>query len=231
MIAIIDYGAGNLGSVYKAFRYIGAEVRVTQDAADVRRADALVLPGVGAFSHCMQGLAGVHLTDATREFIGSGRPFLGICVGLQMLFEASEEMGASPGLGVLPGRVVRFNFEDRVAEGVQAFRRSGVQDPDPSTINPQPSTRLKVPHIGWNELQFREDAALFRGLRQGDRVYFVHSYYPCPREEALVSATTEYGYRICAAVERENVHATQFHPEKSGAVGLQILRNFASLVS
>jgi glutamine amidotransferase len=214
MIAIIDYGAGNLGSVYKAFRYIGADVEVTSDPAVAARADKLVLPGVGAFAHCMNGLAGIGMTNATKDFIRSGRPFLGICVGLQMLFEESEEMGASPGLGILPGRVVKFDF-----------RRS--------TLNPQPSTLnlLKVPHIGWNALSFRPDAALFAGLSQGDRVYFVHSFHPVPGDSSLVSATAEYGYSFCCAVERGNVHATQFHPEKSGAVGLQILRNFTSLPS
>ncbi|MGC8669401.1 MAG: imidazole glycerol phosphate synthase subunit HisH [Chthonomonadales bacterium] len=209
MIAVLDYGAGNLGSVYKALRYVGAEVQLTQDADQALRADALVLPGVGAFGQCVAGLAAAGLSDAVKEFIASGRPFLGICLGLQMLFDESEEMGPVPGLGILRGRVVRFRFED-----------AGKQEPG-----------LKVPHIGWNALSFREDAVLFRGLNQGDRVYFVHSYYPEPEDPAVVSATTEYGLRFCCAVEWQNVHATQFHPEKSGAVGLTILRNFVSLLS
>jgi imidazole glycerol-phosphate synthase subunit HisH len=209
VIAIIDYGAGNLGSVYKAFKHIGADAVVTADEATVRRAERLVLPGVGAFARCMAGLEGVGLADATREFIASGRPFLGICVGMQMLFDESCEMGATPGLGVLEGRVVRFRFETHGAEA------STCQIP-------------KVPHIGWNSLRFRQDAPLFRGLDQGDRVYFVHSYYPEPAEPACVSATCEHGYDFCCAVSRDNVHATQFHPEKSGAVGLRILRNFVS---
>ena len=208
MIAVIDYGAGNLGSVYKAFKYLGAAVQVVDDEPSVQRADALVLPGVGAFAHCMRGLERVRLTDATRRFISAGKPFLGICVGFQMLFEASDEMGASPGLGILPGRVVRFDGGPRSAVG-----------------------GLKVPHIGWNELRFREDAALFKGLNQGDRAYFVHSYYPKPADDSITSAVTEYGKVICAAIEKDNIHATQFHPEKSGAVGLQILRNFTSLVA
>src|SRR2546421_5966630 len=145
MIAIIDYGAGNLGSVYKAFRYIGADVEVTSDADVVARADKLVLPGVGAFSHCMTGLAGVRLIEATRSFIRSGRPFLGICVGLQMLFDSSEEMGDSPGLGILPGRVVRFRF----AQSPNAER----QTPNAEGQTPN-AHRLKVPHIGWNELDY-----------------------------------------------------------------------------
>src|SRR5262249_20194844 len=155
---------------------------------------------VGAFAHCMSGLEGVDLTNTTKEYIKSGRPFLGICVGMQMLFDESEEMGASAGLGVLLGKVVQFHDMGG----------------------------LKVPHIGWNELRFHEDAVLFKGLNQADRVYFVHSYYPEPLDDAMTSATTDYGYEFCCAVERGNVHATQFHPEKSGAVGLKILRNFAA---
>src|SRR5512143_3907418 len=143
MIAIIDYGAGNLGSVYKALRHIGADVEVTADASVVSRADKLVLPGVGAFAHCMSGLASVNLIEATKQFIRSGRPFLGICVGLQMLFDESEEMGSTPGLGVLRGRIVKFRF-DQMETG----------------------DTLKVPHIGWNAITFREDAPLFRGLSQ-----------------------------------------------------------------
>jgi imidazole glycerol-phosphate synthase subunit HisH len=181
-------------------------VVVTKDPDAVARADKLVLPGVGAFAHCMSGLAGVRLVDATKEFIRSGRPFLGICVGLQMLFDESEERGATPGLGVLPGSVVRFRFEHM-------------------------SKPLKVPHIGWNALEFRRDSVLFRGLEQGERVYFVHSYYPQPADPDCVSATTDYGGEFCCAVERANVFATQFHPEKSGAAGLQILRNFAALAT
>src|SRR5256885_362759 len=172
MIALIDYGAGNLGSVYKAFRYIGADIEVTADAGTVASADALVLPGVGAFAHCMRGLESVSLTQATKEFVKSGRPFLGICVGLQMLFDSSEEMGEFPGLGVLPGRVVRF-----------------------------PSNGLKVPHIGWNELRFRDDAALFHGLDQGERVYFVHSYFPEPVDDSVVTATSDLGRTFCWPVE------------------------------
>ncbi|MCC6728053.1 MAG: imidazole glycerol phosphate synthase subunit HisH [Chthonomonadales bacterium] len=212
MIAIVDYGAGNLGSVYKAFRHIGAAAAVTADAGEVDRASALVLPGVGAFSHCMAGLEAAALTRPVRAFIRSGRPFLGICVGMQMLFAGSEEQAACPGLGVLGGRVARLQFEG--GAGTRADGRA-----------------LKVPHIGWNALEFRPEARLFRGLSQGDRVYFVHSYYPLPEEADDVSATTDYGHRFCCAVEHGNVHATQFHPEKSGQIGLAILRNFVSSCS
>jgi glutamine amidotransferase len=213
MIAIIDYGAGNLGSVYKAFKYIGANVEVTADPDVVERADQLVLPGVGAFCHCMQGLEAVRMTAATRKFIDSGRPFLGICVGLQMLFDSSEELsgGVQPtGLGVLPGSVVKFDFASSEDAGTRA---------------------LKVPHIGWNTLSFKPEAPLFAGLDQDERVYFVHSYYPSPEDSTVVIATSDYGYSFCCAVQKGNVHATQFHPEKSGAAGLQILRNFMQLAA
>jgi glutamine amidotransferase len=204
MIAIIDYGAGNLGSVHKAFRYLGANVEVTRDAAVVARAEGLVLPGVGAFSHCMTGLDTAGMETATKTY-------LGICVGLQMLFEGSEEPGNAVGLGHLRGRVVRFDFS-------HAERR--------------PESRpLKIPHIGWNTLKFRPDAPLFAGLDQEDRVYFVHSYFPQPADPSIVSATSDYGDPFCCAVQQNNVHATQFHPEKSGEVGLHILRNFVGLVS
>jgi glutamine amidotransferase len=204
MIAVIDYGAGNLGSVYKALRAANGEAEVTRDPETIRRADGLVLPGVGAFTHCMNGLASAGLVEPTLAYLATGRPFLGICVGLQMLFDASDEMGMSPGLGVLRGRVVRFAFDGENAD-------------------------LKIPHIGWNSIDFRPDAPLFAGLHPGDRVYFVHSFYPVPDDPSIVTATSEYGYRFCAAIQVGNVHATQFHPEKSGAVGLRILRNFAAL--
>ena len=225
MIAIIDYGAGNLGSVYKAFRFIGSDVQVTADSGVVDRAEALVLPGVGAFGHCMSGLELVKMAGATRRFIESGRPFLGICVGLQMLFDESEETSASRGLGILGGRVVRFRFD----------RKGEYEDEDEiedESQRPTPNAqRLKVPHIGWNELEFSPDSRLFQGLRQGERVYFVHSYYPEPDDESIISARSDYGGRFCCAVESGNVYATQFHPEKSGNVGMQLLRNFVSLAS
>lgn len=204
MIAVIDYGAGNLGSVYKALRTVHGDVEITRDPEAIARADGLVLPGVGAFTHCMTGLADAGLSAATVAFVASGRPFLGICVGLQMLFDASAEMGDSPGLGVLRGRVERFDFGPT-------------------------GQALKIPHIGWNSIETRPGAVLFEGLRTDDRVYFVHSYYPVPSDPSVVSATADYGYEFCCAIQSGNVHATQFHPEKSGAVGLHILRNFAVL--
>lgn len=212
MIAIVDYGAGNLGSVFKAFRYIGADVKVTSDAEEVLNSDGLVLPGVGAFSHCMDGLEGVGLTQVVKDFIHSGKPFLGICAGLQMLFDYSEEKGVRSGLGILPGKVVRFSFDSSHLD-------------DSNT-----SKSLKIPHIGWNALEFENNSSLFDGVREGDRVYFVHSYYAVPAQEMDSIATTEYGYRFCSAVKHNNVYATQFHPEKSGSIGLRILENFTRLI-
>jgi glutamine amidotransferase len=213
MIAIVDYGAGNLGSVDKAFRYIGADVKVTSEPEEVSKADALVLPGVGAFSHCMDGLESIGLTRVVKDYIQSGKPFLGICIGLQMLFDYSEEKGVHNGLGVLPGKVVKFSFDST----------NNLQD-----VLDKP---LKIPHIGWNALEFEKNSSLFDGVKEGERVYFVHSFHAVPAQETDMIASSEYGYRFCCAVQRENVYATQFHPEKSGAIGLRILANFTRLLS
>jgi glutamine amidotransferase len=194
----------NLRSVEKALTVAGGDPVITSDPAMVAAADKVVLPGVGAFCAAMGNLCRSGLRDVVVESIESGKPFLGICLGLQMLFETSTEMGSTEGLGVLPGRVVRF-FEDGTPEGAEG---------------------LKVPHIGWNSLTLRKPSRLLAGLEDGVRVYFVHSYYPEPADASDVSATSDYGVDFCCAVERGNVAATQFHPEKSGAVGLQILRNF-----
>ena len=206
MIAVIDYGAGNLGSVEKALRYIGAPAEVTRDADVLLRHDALILPGVGALGHCMEGLRRANLIEATRAFIASGRPFLGICIGMQMLFETSEEGGQTPGLGILPGRVRRFDVAGSVASD------------------------LKVPHMGWNALEHNGTCPILRGVPSGAMAYFVHSYYAEPADPGIVAATTHHGLPFCSAIRSANVFATQFHPEKSGAIGLMILRNFVGLV-
>lgn len=200
MIAIIDYGAGNLYSVEKAFAALGADVKVTSRAEDILQADKLVLPGVGAFGECMKKLTDSGLIPAIRQCVDSGKPLLGICVGLQILFEGSEESPGVRGLGFLQGMVRK------------------IQAPE-----------LKVPHMGWNSLSVvrpRRPLDLFAGLAANPYVYFVHSYHAVPDNPSVVTAWTEYGDRLTAAVASGDIQATQFHPEKSGDVGLQILKNF-----
>lgn len=201
MTAIIDYGAGNLQSVEKALRHIGCDCTVTCDPAVLMAAEAAVLPGVGAFGEAMAGLKSRGLDSAIRGYVSTGRPFLGICLGLQVLFESSEESPGVSGLGLLPGKILRL--------------------PD--------GKGLKIPHIGWNSLSLPRPGWLLNGLPEEPYVYFVHSYY-LQTEPGLVSATAEYGAVIHAAVESGNIAACQFHPEKSGGTGLKILRNFAGYV-
>lgn len=208
MIAIVDYGMGNLRSVQKALQKLGFDAEVTSDVADIRRADKLILPGVGAFGAAMANLRRAGLDRAIREFIETGKPFLGICLGLQLLFEVSEETwGTAPehGLGLLRGRVVRF----------------------PEVLTSAQGKLLKVPHIGWNSLHFTRRDALFEGVEEGSHVYFVHSYFPVPEDEEVITAVSDYGISFCCAAQKGNIRAVQFHPEKSSVVGLRILRNFA----
>ena len=199
MITIVDYGMANLRSVQKAFEKVGAVAEITSDPERLAKADKIVLPGVGAFRDAIVKLRESHLAEPIIEHINEGYPFLGICLGMQMLFERSHEDGLHIGLGVLPGEVIRFAA--------------------------QPG--LKVPHMGWNQLNFPNKCPLFAGLAEGDAVYFVHSYYAVPVEEKLVSASASYPTPFCAAVWRDNLFATQFHPEKSQHVGLTMLKNFA----
>ena len=201
MIAIIDYGAGNLQSVEKAFRFLGCEVKVTGSMEGLLCSDAAVLPGVGSFGDSMDCLMQSGLIDPIKEFIGSGRPFLGICLGLQLLFEESEESPGVKGLGVLKGKICKIPAE------------SG----------------LKIPHIGWNSLDVRKNDGLFQGLPENPYVYFVHSYYLKAEDRDVVSSQTQYGVDIDASVQRKNLFATQFHPEKSGDTGLRILKAFSEL--
>ncbi len=202
MIALVDYGMGNLRSVEKALARVGADVRIVSDAGSMRGAQALVLPGVGAFGDCLANLRKLKLEDAVREFIGSGKPFLGICLGFQALFESSEEAPGVKGLGLFPGNVPRFAVNG-----------------------------LKVPHMGWNQLRIqRPQCPVLAGMADKPYVYFVHSYYCRPADAAVVCGTTDYGGEFCSMLWRDNVFATQFHPEKSQAVGLQMLANFVDLV-
>jgi imidazole glycerol-phosphate synthase subunit HisH len=216
MIALVDYGMGNLRSVEKALARVGADVRIVSDAKGVLMADALVLPGVGAFGDCMANLQKAGLVEAIREFIDSKRPFLGICLGMQGLFESSEEAPGVKGLTVFPGTVPKFHF-------------NGVGSQAGTPVPPRTSS-LKVPHMGWNELRItKRDCPLLKDVADGSRVYFVHSYYCAPKDQSLTCATTEYGIEFCSMLWAGNVFATQFHPEKSQAVGLKMLENFVAL--
>lgn len=203
MIALLDYGSGNLRSVHKALLQVGAQVRLVQRPDEIGDARAMVLPGVGAFDDCLNALQRQELLEPTRSFIRSGKPFLGICVGYQALFEASDEFNShAVGLGVFTGRVVRFPAQ----------------------------AGLKVPQIGWNQLELaRPDCPLYRGIPNGSYAYFVHSFYPEPTDPGIIATRTDYGVNFASSVWRENVFATQFHPEKSQAVGLQLLANFVAL--
>ncbi len=205
MIVVIDYGMGNLRSVSKALEALGAQVTVSGRPEDVAGADQLILPGVGAFGAAMQELATRELLDPIRQALADGKPYLGICLGLQLLFEESEEDPGVKGLGILPGRVRRFHSESRAP--------------------------LKVPHMGWNSVVSSQDDAcpLLAGVADGSFFYFVHSYYADPTDRSLVALETDYGIRFAAMVWREHLYATQFHPEKSQALGLQVLRNFVDL--
>jgi glutamine amidotransferase len=199
MIAVVDVCSGNLRSVERAIAQVGGDVAVTRDPEVVRRADKVVVPGQGAFGVFMRGLVERGLGDVLRDAIASGRPYLGICLGMQVLFDESEEQGPCPGLGVVPGRVVRMRPTD---------------------------PRIKVPHIGWNQVGVKRADPLLAGIPEGAYVYFDHSYYGVPADPSLVALDTEHGAPMTAAIRKDNVFACQFHPEKSQSVGLQILRNF-----
>jgi len=204
VIALLDYGSGNLRSVYKALVRTGADVRIATQPRELADARAAVLPGVGAFDDCLHALQKQELLEATRQFLATGKPFLGICVGYQALFERSDEFNSRmPGLGLFKGTVVRF------AE--------------------QPG--LKIPQIGWNRLDhIRTGCPLFRGVPEGSYVYFVHSFFPEPADLSIVASRTTYGQEFASSIWRDNVFATQFHPEKSQSVGLRLLSNFVELV-
>jgi glutamine amidotransferase len=201
MIAIIDYGAGNIQSVYKALRFIGAECAVTSDRNEILNADGAILPGVGAFGDCMENMEESGTKDAVIEFIATGKPFLGICLGLQLLFPESEENKGVKGLDVLKGKITKI--------------------PD--------GEGLKIPHMGWNNIKILKNDGIFKGIEGEPYVYFVHSYYLKADDADIVSAQTEYGVTIDAAVSYKNVTATQFHPEKSGDTGLKMLKNFVEM--
>ncbi len=201
MIAILDYDAGNIKSVEKAVQLLGQEVTITRDRREVLNADKVILPGVGAFGDAMGKIRQYGLYEVIHEVVEQGTPFLGICLGLQLLFERSEESPGVEGLGILKGEILRI----------------------PETPG------LKIPHMGWNSLEFRNNGRLFENLPEESYVYFVHSYYLRAADEKIVTAVTEYGTQIHASVEQGNVFACQFHPEKSSDTGLQILKNFTEI--
>ena len=205
VIALLDYGSGNLRSVHKALLKVGANVRIARRPEEMADARGVVLPGVGAFDDCIQALDRQALLGASREFVQSGRPFLGICVGYQALFERSEEFNScAAGLGIFRGKVVRFS------------ERNG----------------LKIPQIGWNQLDIvKPECPLFRGIPGGSYVYFVHSFFPKPADTTIVATRTTYGETFASSVWRDNIFATQFHPEKSQKIGLQLLQNFVELAA
>jgi imidazole glycerol-phosphate synthase subunit HisH len=201
MIAIIDYEMGNLRSVQKGFERVGHAATITREAAALAAAERIVLPGVGAFRDAVAALRERQLVDPIREAIAAGKPFLGICLGLQLLFERSSEDGEHEGLGVIPGEVRRFSVP----------------------------ADYKVPHMGWNQVRFRRRAPLFEGVDDGAHFYFVHSYYVAPSDAVWVATETDYATPFCSSVWRGNLFAVQFHPEKSQAAGLRLLKNFAEL--
>lgn len=201
MIAIIDYGMGNLRSVQKALERVGHSAVITSDPVEVAAADKLVLPGVGAFRDAIAALRQRKLVEPIRAAIDNGKPFLGICLGLQLLFEASFEDGEYEGLSIVPGKVVRFNVP----------------------------ASYKVPHMGWNQIGVRRRAPIFAGIEDGSHFYFVHSYYVVPRDDSVIALETEYAEPFCSGIWLDNLFAVQFHPEKSQDAGLQLLKNFAEL--
>ncbi len=203
-VAIVDYGAGNLRSVQKAFQAVGVSAEITRDKNTIHNAAGVVLPGVGSFDAAISELRQLSLEGSIEEAIALGKPFLGICLGLQHLFESSAE-GKMKGLSVLPGKVVKFDFAGT------------------------PWSGLSVPHMGWNRLLIRHRSPLFQGIEDGAMMYFAHSYYVVPQDEMAVASRTDYGIEFCSAVWKDNIFGIQFHPEKSGEKGLQILKNFGKL--
>lgn len=203
MIAIIDYGAGNIQSVYKALKFIGADCKVTSDKDEILNADGAILPGVGSFGDAMDTMTKRGIKDTIIEYTKSGKPFLGICLGLQLLFPESEETPGVKGLDIFKGTITKIPNQNRT---------------------------LKIPHMGWNNISIKQKNGIFKGIEGEPYVYFVHSFYLKAQDEDIVAATTQYGVEIDAAVQKGNIIATQFHPEKSGEVGLKMLKNFVEMV-
>jgi glutamine amidotransferase len=207
MIAIIDYGMGNLRSVQKALERVGGrDARLVRTADELAGAEKIVFPGVAAFGDAMDALRGQKLVEPIIAAVRAGTPYLGFCLGLQLLFEVGTEDGEHKGLGLLGGKVVKFEFGPELT-----------------------ALRLRIPHMGWNRIRWTRDCAMLRGIDNGAYVYFAHSYYPVPSDESIIATTTDYGGSFASAVQQGNIFATQFHPEKSQAVGLKLLENFVGL--
>ncbi len=204
MIAIVDYGMGNLKSVEKGFQKVGIDARVTNNPRDIDDASGIVLPGVGAFRDCIKNLRESSLITSIIGSIKKGKPYLGICLGLQILFSESEEFGLSKGLDLLKGRVIRFSFNDK---------------------------DLKIPHMGWNNIKIRKRPPLLEGIDDNSFFYFVHSYYVVPDDDDIIATTTDYGIEFTSMIWKDNIFATQFHPEKSQSLGLKVLKTFGDFVS
>jgi glutamine amidotransferase len=206
VIAVVDYGMGNLRSVQKALEKVGYTATVTSNPQQIADAHAVVLPGVGAFKDCIHNLERLNLIEPILQSIRSGKPFLGICLGLQVLFTESDEFGKTTGLNLIRGIVTRFSKHD----------------------TPKP-IRLKIPHMGWNALSFQKNLPFFNGVEDGSFFYFVHSYYVKPEDKDVIATTTSYGVDFTSSIQKDNIFACQFHPEKSQQVGLQVLKNFGKL--
>lgn len=204
MIGIIDYGAGNLQSVYKALKFIGSDCKIVDSREELFKCDGAILPGVGSFRDAMDCMAKSRLVEAVKDYAESGKPFLGICLGLHLLFSESEESPGAQGLSLLGGSITKI---------------------------PSNNGTLKIPHMGWNSISIKKRDGIFKGIPDESYVYFVHSYYLTADDGSIVAATTNYGTKIDAAVEYGNIIATQFHPEKSGSVGLKMLENFAAMTN
>lgn len=202
MIAVIDYGAGNLQSVVKALKFIGCKSVITRDKDIIMKCDGAILPGVGSFGDAMDNINKYNVTDIIKDFTNTGKPFLGICLGLQLLFPKSEESPKAEGLNLLQGKITKI---------------------------PNENGALKIPHMGWNSLNIKQSQGLFKGITGNPYVYFVHSYFLTADNPEIVTSQTEYGVTIDASVQHKNIMATQFHPEKSGDAGIKMLRNFADM--
>lgn len=227
MIAIVDYGMGNIRSVEKGFIKAGADVRITSNPKVIADAKGIVLPGVGAFKDCMKGLDNLNLLDLIVKEIRKGKPYLGMCLGLQILFTESEEFGICKGLDVFKGKVVKFKFEKTEQQNATS---SIIQGTTALLHCCSTAQKLKIPHMGWNTVKIMRRPPIFDGIPDNSYFYFVHSYYVVPEDKGIIAGTTDYGVEFVSMVWKDNVFATQFHPEKSQALGLKILEKFNEFV-